>query len=68
MTTNATRTSRHVNAPRASVYRALCRRALMFHHLAPELGTPDCPVRSTEFEYDEGPVASFMTAVGLQSD
>jgi hypothetical protein len=32
MTTNATRTSRHV------------------------------------FEYDEGPVASFITAVGLQSD
>ncbi len=41
----------------------LCRRALMFHHFAAELGTPDCLVRSTEFQYGEGPVASFITAV-----
>ncbi len=41
----------------------LCRRALMFHHFAAELGAPDCLVRSTEFQYAEGPVASFITAV-----
>ena len=54
-----------------SIYRAgfevrtyrLCRRALMFHHFATELGTPDYLVRTTEFQYQEGPVASFITAV-----
>jgi RHS repeat-associated protein len=38
----------------------LCRRVLMFHHFA-ELGVADCLVRSTEFEYQEGPVASLLT-------
>ncbi|MFN8499656.1 MAG: SpvB/TcaC N-terminal domain-containing protein [Anaerolineae bacterium] len=41
----------------------LCRRALMFHHFPRELGIADCLVRSTEFTYAEGPVASFITAV-----
>ncbi len=31
----------------------LCRRVLMFHHFAEELGTADCLVRSTEFDYQE---------------
>ncbi len=35
----------------------------MFHHFAEELGTPDCLVRSTEFDYKEGPVASFIASV-----
>jgi RHS repeat-associated protein len=29
----------------------LCRRALMFHHFPEELGTPNCLVRSTAFDY-----------------
>src|SRR4051794_32696839 len=41
----------------------LCRRALMFHHFAQELGTADYLVRSTEFEYKQAPVASFITSV-----
>ena len=41
----------------------LCRRALMFHHFPQELGADDYLVRSTEFVYDEGPVASFITSV-----
>ena len=32
------------------IYR-LCRRVLMFHHFAEELGTQDCLVRSTDFTY-----------------
>lgn len=56
---------------RSSSYRAgfevrtccLCRRVLMFHHFPQELGIEDCLVRSTEFAYSEGPVASFITAV-----
>ena len=35
----------------------------MFHHFAEELGTADCLVRSTEFDYQEGPVASLLTGV-----
>src|ERR1019366_6112924 len=31
----------------------LCRRVLMFHHFAEELGTPDYLVRPTEFNYKE---------------
>ena len=51
-----------------SLYRAgfeirtyrLCRRVLMFHHFPDELGTADYLVRSTEFTYEQGPIASFM--------
>jgi RHS repeat-associated protein len=41
----------------------LCRRVLMFHHFANELGAPDTLVRATEFSYNETPVASFITSV-----
>ena len=41
----------------------LCRRVLMFHHFDAELGQPDTLVRSTEFAYQENPIASFMTGV-----
>ncbi len=40
----------------------LCRRVLMFHHF-PELGTPDCLVRATEFTYTQSLIASFITKV-----
>lgn len=41
----------------------LCRRVLMFHHFDTELGIPDSLVRSTEFTYQENPIASAMTSV-----
>jgi hypothetical protein len=41
----------------------LCRRALMFHHFPDELSVDDYLVRSTEFTYDEKPIASFITSV-----
>jgi RHS repeat-associated protein len=42
----------------------LCRRVLMFHHFPDELnGTVDYLVRSTDFEYKESAVASFIAAV-----
>jgi RHS repeat-associated protein len=42
----------------------LCRRVLMFHHFPDELGgIVDYLVRSTEFEYQEGSVASFITSI-----
>src|SRR5262249_37117622 len=41
----------------------LCRRALMFHHLPEELGAEEYLVSSTEFTYNETPVASFITSV-----
>jgi RHS repeat-associated protein len=41
----------------------LCRRVLMFHHFEAELGAPDYLVRSTDLEYSESPVASFITAI-----
>jgi len=41
----------------------LCHRVLMFHHFSDELGVDDYLVRSTEFEYSEGPIASFITSV-----
>jgi RHS repeat-associated protein len=41
----------------------LCRRVLMFHHFPLELGVDNCLVRSTEFTYDESPIASFITSV-----
>jgi len=41
----------------------LCRRVLMFHHFPNELGTPDCLVRSTDFDFNETLLASFITSV-----
>ena len=41
----------------------LCRRVLMYHHFEAELGTPDYLVQSTEFDYNETPIASFITGV-----
>jgi len=60
-----------VRADPFSTYRAgfevrayrLCRRVLMFHHFAIELGIPDYLVRSTEFTYRETPTASFIVSV-----
>ncbi|MEO6599127.1 MAG: SpvB/TcaC N-terminal domain-containing protein, partial [Polyangiaceae bacterium] len=51
----------------------LCQRVLMFHHFQDELGVPDYLVRSTEFTYQQSPVASFISQVTqsgfvLQSD
>lgn len=40
----------------------LCRRVLMFHQFA-ELGSEPCLVRSTDFTYEEGLVASYLRAV-----
>ena len=42
----------------------LCRRVLMFHHfpVEPEVGA-DCLVRSTDLEYREGAIASFLVSV-----
>ena len=46
----------------------LCRRAMMFHHFPDELGPDessmdDYLVRSTEFAYDEKPIASFIRGI-----
>jgi len=41
----------------------LCQRVLMFHHFPDKLGINDYLVRSTEFNYDESPVASFITQI-----
>ena len=41
----------------------LCRRVLMFHHFAEELGTPDYLVRTSELGYDENPVATMLTSL-----
>lgn len=41
----------------------LCRRVLMFHHFAAELGVTDCLVRSTDLEFAEGGIASFIESV-----
>lgn len=41
----------------------LCHRVLMFHHFTNELGVDDYLVRSTEFKYQETPIASFITSV-----
>ena len=35
----------------------------MFHHFPDELGTADYLVRSTEFTYNQSPIASFITQV-----
>lgn len=42
----------------------LCRRVLMFHHFPDELGgLADYLVRSTDFDYKEGSVASFIVSI-----
>ncbi len=41
----------------------LCRRVLMFHHFPDELRTPDYLVRSTEFNYQETSLASFINSI-----
>jgi hypothetical protein len=41
----------------------LCRRVLMFHHFPQELGTKDYLVRSTEFEFREKALGSFISRV-----
>jgi hypothetical protein len=42
----------------------LCNRVLMFHHFPDELnGTKDYLVRSTDFQYKEGSVASFISSI-----
>ena len=41
----------------------LCHRILMFHHFPDELGVDDYLVRSTEFKYQEGHIASFITSI-----
>lgn len=41
----------------------LCRKVLMFHHFPNELKTEDYLVRSTEFSYEESPIASFISGV-----
>ena len=41
----------------------LCRRVLMFHHFEAELGTPSYLVRSTDLEYSETPIASFVKQI-----
>jgi RHS repeat-associated protein len=40
----------------------LCHRILMFHHFNEELGQEDYLVRSTNFNYKESPIASFITS------
>jgi hypothetical protein len=35
----------------------------MFHHFPDELGTDDYLVRSTEFTYEQNPIASFITGI-----
>ncbi|MGE5400515.1 MAG: SpvB/TcaC N-terminal domain-containing protein, partial [Ignavibacteriales bacterium] len=42
----------------------LCHRVLMFHHFKDELnGIEDYLVKSTEFIYDQSPVATFITSI-----
>ncbi|GCE06808.1 SpvB/TcaC N-terminal domain-containing protein [Dictyobacter aurantiacus] len=41
----------------------LCRRVLVFHHFPDEPVGRDCLVRSTDFAYHEGPVASYIRSI-----
>lgn len=41
----------------------LCQRVLMFHHFPEELGVADYLVRSTDFTYEQTPIASFITTI-----
>jgi RHS repeat-associated protein len=54
--------SHHRSCFEIRTYR-LCQRVLMFHHFESELGLPDCLVRSTEFSYQNNPIATVMTSV-----
>jgi RHS repeat-associated protein len=54
--------SHHRSCFEVRTYR-LCQRVLMFHHFETELGVPDYLVRSTEFAYQQNPIASVMTSV-----
>ncbi|KAF4443777.1 rhs repeat-associated core domain [Fusarium acutatum] len=44
----------------------LCRRILMFHHFPNELSEKACLVRSVYMQYQESPMATFLTAVKEQ--
>jgi RHS repeat-associated protein len=54
--------SSHRSGFEVRTYR-LCHRVLMFHHFPDELGVDDYLVRLTNFTYEEGPIASFITSV-----
>ena len=54
--------SRYRSCFEVRTYR-LCRRILMFHHFSTELPVQDYLVRSTEFTYQETPIASFITTI-----
>jgi RHS repeat-associated protein len=41
----------------------LCQRVLMFHHFEHELGIQDHLVKSTDFEYRQVPIGSFITSI-----
>jgi RHS repeat-associated protein len=41
----------------------LCRRVLMYHHFPEELGIENYLVRSTDFHYEQNPVATYLTGV-----
>src|SRR5437764_1010658 len=41
----------------------LCQRVLMFHHFEQELGIQDYLVKSTDFEYRQIPIGSFITSI-----
>ncbi len=41
----------------------LCRRVLVFHNFPDEAVGRDCLVRSTDFVYHEGPIASFIRSI-----
>lgn len=41
----------------------LCHRVLMFHHFPNELDTDNYLVRSTDFTYDQQPIASYITKI-----
>ncbi|WP_308726573.1 SpvB/TcaC N-terminal domain-containing protein, partial [Enhygromyxa salina] len=47
--------------------RRLCRRVLMFHHFAAELGPAPYLVASTDFIHDEGPALTRLTGVSQRS-
>jgi RHS repeat-associated protein len=41
----------------------LCQRVLLFHHFEQELGIQDYLVKSTDFEYRQIPIGSFITSI-----
>jgi len=54
--------SRYRSGFEVRTYR-LCHRVLMFHHFPDELEVDDYLVRATEFNYNQVPIASFITSV-----